>query len=261
MKRIIALLTLLVIVVSSLPSCKNPAVGYVDADVDYNFSGCTENALYTTVIAISENYSDYKGKTVAISGKYSYVYDFKESTCVQDIIIATDPTNCCDAYLEIEFADGVSAIPGAFSTFIGRFTDDTRMLVTEVVSFTELSTTYDVDARSISASDLKTLIDTYGSNHKTSELNGKKVLLFGHHVINTVESSGIRYKYLAGYDGNGKTTWSIELDKLAEGVTLPVQNGNYLNPCIVTGTLSFYTEGSTTYASIDVDTIARVYPK
>ena len=251
---------LLLTVTAVLPSCSKP-FGYVDADVDYNFSGSTENALYTTVIAISENYSDYKGKTVAISGKYSYVYDFKESSCVQDIIIATDPTNCCDAYLEIEFADGVSAIPGAFSTFIGRFLDNKRMLVTEVVSYSDLSAVYDVDARTMSASSLKALIDTYGSNHKTSELNGKKVLLFGHHVVKTVEASGIRYKYLAGYDGVSSTTWSIELDKLAEGVTLPVQNGNYLNPCMVTGTLSFYTEGSTTYASIDVDTIVRVYPK
>ena len=251
---------LLLILAVSLPSCSKP-MGYVDADVDFNFSGCTENALYTTVIAIGENYSDYKGKTVAISGKYSYIYDFKESSCVQDIIIATDPTNCCDAYLEIEFADGVSAVPGAFSTFIGKFLDNKRMLVTEVVSYSNLTAVYDVDARTMSASSLKALIDTYKSNHKTSELNGKKVLLFGHHVVKTVESSGIRYKYLAGYDGVSSTTWSIELDKLAGGVTLPVQNGNYLNPCMVTGTLSFYTEGSTTYASIDVDTIVRVFPK
>lgn len=260
MKKIISLFILLFVIISSFSACSKPE-GYVNADVDYNFSGCTENALYTTVIAISENYSDYNGKTVAISGKFSYLYDFKESKCVESIIIATDPTNCCDAYLTIDFAEGISAVPGAFSTFIGRFVDGKRMLVTEVVSTAGTASVYDVDARSLSAADLKTLIDNYGKNHKTSDLNGKKVLLFGHHVVKLIEASGIRYKYLAGYDGNGKTTWSIELDKLADGVTLPIQNGNYLNPCVVTGTLSFYTEGSTTYASIDVDTIARVYPK
>lgn len=260
MKKIISIFTFFVMIISSFSACANPE-GYVDADVDYNFSGYTEDALYTTVIAISENYSDYNGKTAAISGKYSYIYDFKESKCVENIIIATDPTNCCDAYLTIEFAEGVSAVPGAFSTFIGKFVDGKRMLVTDVISSVGAVQTYDVDARSLSATDLKALIDDYGKNHKTSELNGKKVLLFGHHVVKLVEASGIRYKYLAGYDGNGKTTWSIELDKLAEGVTLPIQNGNYLNPCVVTGTLSFYNEGSKTYASIDVDTITRVYPK
>ncbi len=260
MKKIISIFILLIVITSSFSACSKPH-GYVNADVDYNFSGCTENALYTTVIAISENYSDYNGKTVAISGKYSYLYNFKESTCVEEIIIATDPANCCDAYLTIDFAEGVSAVPGAFSTFIGKFTDGKRMLVTEVVSYAGAVPKYDIDARTLSATNLKDLIDEYDENHKESELNGKKVLLFGHHTTQLVETSGIRYKYLAGYDGNGKTTWSIELDKLAEGVTLPIQNGNYLNPCVVTGTLSFYTEGSRTYASIDVDSIARVYPK
>ena len=262
MKKAAIILTLFIMILTSAFSCDKPkSKGYIDADVDYNFSGYSDDALYTTVCAINENYSDYKGKSVAISGKYSYIYDFKESTCVQEIIIATDPTNCCDAYLEIELSEGVSATPGAFTTFIGRFTDNKRMLVTEVINYTPTVSSYDVDARTLPAAELKTIIDNYGKDHKESELNGKKVVLFGHHVVKLVEASGIRYKYLAGYDGNGRTTWSIELDKLADGISLPVQNGNYLNPCVVTGTLSFYTEGTATYASIDVESISRVFPK
>lgn len=258
MKRTVTIFILITAMLFSLVSCDENGEGYIDAEVDYNFSGCSEEELYTTVIAIKNNYSSYKGKTVAISGKYSYIYDFKTATCVSDIIIATDPTNCCDDYLKIEFADGVSAVPGAFTTFIGTFTDRQSILVTETVNHTTV-TSYDVDARSLSASEINSLITKYGAEHISSELNGKKILLFGHHTTKTVEQSGIRYKYLLGYDGDGKLTWQIELDKLADGVSLPIQNGSYLNPCIVTGTLSFYTEGSETYASIDVETITRVY--
>lgn len=255
---------LIIMTLVSFVSCDEAdhGYGYVDADVDFNFSGCSEEELYSTALAIANNYNDYNGKTVAISGKYSYIYDFKKAECVSDIIIASDPTNCCDTYLEIELAKGVSAVPGAFTTFIGRFIDDTKIFVTETVNFTAPSV-YDIDARQLSVSEINQTITDYRSNCTTSELNGKKVMLFGHHKIQTVESTGMRYKWIVGINGD-YYSWSIELDEIADGISLPVQNGNYLNPVVITGTLSFYTEtqseGTATYACINVETIARVYP-
>ncbi len=263
MKKRIMLFMLIAAMLFSAVACEEHGYGYVDVDVDYNFSGCTEDVLYTTLLAISNNYEDYKGKTVAISGKYSYLYDFEKSEFVSDVIIAMDPTNCCDTYFEIQFAEGISAVPGAFTTFIGTFMDSECILVTETVNYTE-SSKYDIDARLMSASDIKQTITDYNSNCTTSDLNGKKVMLVGHHTIYNVDETGMRYKYLTGLD-NYYEAWSIELGEIAEGLSLPVQNGNYLNPVVITGTLSFYTEnqsgGPATYACINVETIARVYPK
>ena len=229
---------------------KNPPK--LDVDVDCNFTGLSTNEIYGTVSAIMSNPDDYKGKTVAITAQYSTVYNFSQNSCVSHVIIALDPTNCCDAYYEIRTADGIYPELGETASFIGTFNEGGYIEVSETIRYTDGSPSYDVDALTMSASELETLIKTYNSSYKTSELYGKTVRIIGHHSVNDI------YKFLAGLTGEGKVTWSIELiTPDGDNMSLPMPSGNTVNPVEIVGVFSYYAEGDKTYACIEVTSFSK----
>ena len=224
----------------------------LDVDVDCNFTGLSTNEIYGTVSAIMNNPSDYTGKTVAITAQYSTVYNFSKNSCLSHIIIALDPTNCCDAYYEIRTNDGVYPQLGEIASFIGTFNADGYIEVSEVIRYSDSAPTYDVDALTMSASELEALIKTYSVNYKTSELYGKTVRIIGHHSVNDI------YKFLAGLDGDGRVTWSIELvTPEDDNMSLPMPSGNVVNPVEIVGVFSYYAEGDSTYACIEVKSFSK----
>ena len=198
------------------------------------------------------NPDDYTGKSVAITAQYSTVYNFSSNTCNTPIIIALDPTNCCDAYYEIRTADGILYPEyGETATFIGTFNAGGYIDVTEIKRYTEMSEKYDFDALNMSADELKNAITDYTKNYKNSELNGKTVRIIGHHFVNDV------YKFLSGLDGDGRVTWNIELTTPNENTVLPMPNGNVVNPVEIVGVFSYYSEGESTYACIEVTSVSK----
>ena len=107
MKKLLSLILILSALLGTLTSCEGSKYPpRLDVDVDCNFTGLSTSEIYGTVSAIMNNPSDYTGKTVAITAQYSTVYNFSQNSCMSHVIIALDPTNCCDAYYEIRTADG-----------------------------------------------------------------------------------------------------------------------------------------------------------
>lgn len=262
MKRIIALaLTLICVLIPSFTACDSDTET-LDIDVDCNFTGLSTNELYGTVSAMMTNPSDLAGKTVGITAQYSTVYNYTENKCETPIIIALDPTNCCDAYCEVRIPDGSAPELGETATFVGTFKTEKHddgyeygyIDVSKVIRDKKTSEKYDIDAVTMTADELKSMISTYGKNYKTSELNGKTVRIFGHY---TSENG---YDYLCGLldSGNGscKATYTIEL-LVPEDITLPTSSSNYINTVEITGTFSYYTEGNTTYACINVTSASK----
>lgn len=252
MKKILSLLLILCTVLCALPSCGDGGnLPKLDADVDCNFTGLSTNEIYGTVAAIMNNPKDYEGKSVAITAQYSTVYNFSENRCQTPIIIALDPTNCCDAYYEIRTADGIYPELGETASFIGTFNAGGYIDVTEIIRYTDGAPTYDFDAITMTVGELKAAIDNYCLTYKTSELNGKTVRIIGHHSVNG------DYKFLSGLDGSGKVTWNIELTVPNDDTVLPMPTGNVVNPVEIIGVFSYYTEGEHTYACIEVKDVSK----
>lgn len=246
MKKLISLALILSTVLFSLIACKNDGkLPKVDVDVDCNFTGLSTNEIYGTVSAIMNNPDDYAGKSVAITAQYSTVYNFSENSCQTPVIIALDPTNCCDAYYEIRKSDGVYPEIGEIASFIGKFDPNGYIEVTEIIRYTENAPKYDLDAVTLTAAELRSVINDYNKNYETSELSGKTVRIIGHHAING------EYLYLHGLDGSGRITFGIELTN-PNNVSLPMPSGNVVNPVEITRVFTYYTEGDKTYACIEV---------
>lgn len=260
MKRIIALtLTLLCVFIPSFTACDSGTEG-LDLDVDCNFTGLSTSELYGTVSAMMTNPADLAGKTVGITAQYSTVYNYTENKCETPIIIALDPTNCCDAYCEVRLPDGSTPELGETATFVGTFKTEKRggseygyIDVSEVMRDKKTSEKYDIDAVTMTADELNSMITAYGTNYKTSELNRKTVRIFGHYTVN---EGG--YNFLCGLkeaeNGSCKTTYGIEL-LVPEGITLPTSTG--VNTVEITGTFSYYTEGTSTFACINVTSASK----
>ena len=252
MKKISSLVLIICVLFCSLCSCsKDGVLPRLDVDVDCNFTGLNNNEIYGTVAAIMSNPDDYTDKTVAITAQFSTVYNFSKNLCQTPVIIALDPTNCCDAYYEIRTADGLYPEIGETASFIGKFNSDGYIEVTEIVRYTENTAAYDVDATTMTAAELKSVIDAYTVNYSSSELNGKTVRIIGHHSVND------QYKFLSGLDGTGKVTWTIELTLQNDGITLPMPSGNVVNPVEIEGVFSYYEEDGYTYACIEVTSVSK----
>lgn len=252
MKKLIAIALVLSTVLCTMTACKKEGGSQrLDVDVDCNFTGLSTNEIYGTVAAIMNNPDDYTGKSVAITAQYSTIYNFSQNTCQTPIIIALDPTNCCDAYYEIRTADGKYPEIGEIASFIGTFNADGYIDVSETIRYTALTEVPDLDATSITADELKATITEYNKSYKVSELNGKTVKIIGHHSVNG------EYKFLSGLDGSGRVTWSIELTVPSADTVLPMPSGNVVNPVEITGVFSCYEEGENTYACIEVRSVSK----
>lgn len=222
----------------------------LDVNVDCNFTGLSTNEIYGTVLAIMNDPDDYAGKSVAITAQYSTVYNFSENTCQTPVILALDPTNCCDAYYEIRKTDGIYPEIGETASFIGTFNPEGYIDVTEIVRYTALTPIYDFDALTMTVSELNGAINDYTKNYKTSELNGKTVRIIGHHATTD------EYLFLCGLDSSGRPTFRIELTN-PNDVPLPMPSGNVVNPVEVTGVFTYYAEGDNTYACIEVTSASK----
>lgn len=264
MKRIIALaLTLMCVLIPSFTACDSDTET-LDIDVDCNFTGLSTSELYGTVSAMMTNPADLAGKTVGITAQYSTVYNYTENKCETPIIIALDPTNCCDAYCEVRIPDGSAPELGETATFVGTFKTEKHddgyeygyIDVSKVIRDKKTSEKYDIDAVTLTADELKSMISTYGKNYKTSELNGKTVRIFGHYQLS---KDGYDSLYILK-ESNGSFYMMDDLCiKLIvpEGITLPTSSSNYINTVEITGTFSYYTEGNTTYACINVTSASK----
>lgn len=250
MKKVLLSIIAVVLILSTLISCESPNQR-LDIDVDHNFTGLGTNDLYGTILGISSNPNDYMGKTVAITANVSCVYSFDTHRIISTVIFALDPTNCCDAYYEIVKEDGIYPNFGTSATIVGTFGSN-YITANEIRANEDAYKKADIDTLAMSKDEVLSFIKDYYENHKTSDAKGKTISVIGHYTRRD------QYLYLIGVDTEGNTTWQIELGKIAEGVNLPVQNGNYLNPVHITGTLSYYTEGTRTYACIDVLTAQKV---
>lgn len=252
MKKITSLILLLCLLFCTLPSCGDgEKLPKLDVDVDCNFTGLSTNEIYGTVAEIMSNPDDYADKTVAITAQFSTVYNFSKNLCQTPIIIALDPTNCCDAYYEIRTADGVYPEIGETASFVGKFNAAGYIEVTEVIRYTENAPSYHLDAVTLTTGELKQTIEDYNRSYKISELNGKTVRIIGHHSVND------QYKFLSGLDESGRVTWSIEITTPDDSIVLPMPSGNVVNPVEIVGVFSYYEEGEQTYACIEVTSVSK----
>ena len=242
MKKIIALFLTALLLALTLISC--------DDSGKLDFTGLNNDELFGTLSAISVNPEDYIGREVKISANVSVIYSFGQNRVLSNVLIALDPTNCCDAYYEIRTQDGKYPGIGAEATVNGVFADG-YIDVSELITDNETPAP-DIDTLSMSPDEVTSFITDYADHHLTSDERNKTICIVGHYTM--VEG----YRYLLGLTNEGKPTWEIELGEIADGIALPVQNGNYINPVYIYGTLSYYTEDTNTYACINVSSAQKV---
>ena len=242
MKKAITLFLTAVLLTLSLLSCDDS--GRLD------FTGLDNEELYGTLSAIAANPGDYTGREVRISANTSVVYSFTQNKVLSNVQIAHDPNKCSDAYSKIITHDGTYTGIGATAVIDGIFGDGyidvTGLKVNSSLPAPAL------DTLGMDPSELNEYITAYTKDHLTSAEKGKTIALVGHYTM----VNG--YRYLMGLNGQGEPTWTIELGEVADGIKLPVQNGNYINPVYIYGELSYYTEGTNTYACINVTAAQKV---
>lgn len=255
MKKIIIILTA-ALLLCTLSSCdKASSADSPKSDID--LSGVDSdftiiNNPYETLLSFMANPQDYQGKTVAVNAISSVVYNFDKNRIDRHIMLGLDPTGCCNALYEIRTDDGKYPVIGANTTFVGDFTSNGYIQLTDFASADGQETQYDIDALSMSASELNSFITKYGEQQSNSEYFQQKIRIFGH----VAESGG--YKYLLGLDAKGYQTWIIELYEPTGSLSFPVVSGNLVNPAEIIGTLSVYYENGTPYACITVERISKV---
>lgn len=242
MKKAVTIFLAAILLTLSLISC--------DDSGKLNFTGLNNEELFGTLSAIAANPGDYTGREVKISANVSVMFNFGENKIMSNVLIALDPTNCCDAYYKIVTKDGQYPSIGSKALIDGVFADG-------YIDVTDLSTESthpapEIDTLGMDASEMEKYITAYANDHLTSTEKGKTIALVGHYTM----VNG--YRYLMGLNSKGETTWVIELGELADGIRLPVQNGNYINPVYIYGELSYYTEGTNTYACINVTAAQKV---
>ena len=218
-------------------------------DVDIDFTVADDP--YNTILNFMNNPSDFQGKKIAIEAPSSVVYNFEQNKVTKHIMIGLDPTGCCNSYYEIRTADGSYPKNGVKTLFVGDFTSDGYISVSEY-SGSSSTAKYDIDTLNMSASELESFIFDYTQNYSSSPNATKTIRIFGHHQIYN------GYKFLMGLTGEGAQRWIIELYDPTGSLSFPVASGNLVNPVEIIGTLSFYVEGENTYACITVKEVNKV---
>lgn len=242
MKKAVTLFLAAILLTLSLISCDDS--GRLD------FTGLNNEELFGTLSAISANPGDYTGREVRISANVSIVFSFGQNKAISNILIALDPTNCCDAYYKIITQDGNYPSIGSSALIDGTFADG--YIDVSKLTYNSAHNAPDINTIGMDATELTEYINAYTRDHLSSAEKGKTIGIVGHYTM----VNG--YRYLMGLDSKGEATWVIELGKIADGIRLPVQNGNYINPVYIYGELSYYTEGTNTYACINVSAAQKV---
>ena len=218
-------------------------------DVDIDFTVADDP--YNTILNFMNNPSDFQGKKIAIEAQSSVVYNFAQNKVTKHIMLGLDPTGCCNSFYEIRTADGSYPKNGVKTLFVGDFTSDGYISVSEY-SGSSSTAKYDIDTLNMSASELESFIFDYTQNYSSSPNATKTIRIFGHHQIYN------GYKFLMGLTGEGAQRWIIELYDPTGSLSFPVTSGNLVNPVEIIGTLSFYVEGENTYACITVKEVNKV---
>ncbi len=251
MKKTIIMMLTAALLLCALVSCDSESSSGIDlSGVDSDFT--IINNPYETLLSFMTNPQDYQGKTIAVNAISSVVYNFDKNRVDQHIMLGLDPTGCCNALYEIRADDGKYPNIGADTTFVGNFTSDGYIHITDFETADTAERQYDIDALSMNASELNSFIAKYIEQQSESQYFEQKIRIFGH----VAEASG--YKYLLGLDSNGYQTWIIELYDPTGSLSFPVVSGNLVNPAEIIGTLSVYCEDGTPYACITVEHISKV---
>lgn len=252
MKKIIIVMLTAAMLLCSFASCdKAPSADGIDlSGVDSDFT--IINNPYETLLSFMTNPKDYQGKTIAVNAISSVVYNFEKNRIDKHIMLGLDPTGCCNALYEIRTDDGNYPNIGSDTTFVGKFTSDGYIQLTDYKAKDTDDRSYDIDALSMSTADLKSLVSEHNEQKSNSKYFEQKIRIFGHVTV----SSG--YRYLLGLDANGRQTWAIELYDPTGSLTFPTVSGNLVNPAEIIGTLSIYMENGIPYACIQVECVSKV---
>lgn len=244
MKRLI-LIALSLIFAISLCSCTR-------IEFEYDIDLTEEKNLYDVLADYISHPEKCKDKNVKLRAECTVVYNFSENKIARHSIIVRDNDSDMRALYEIRAKDGKYPKTGTVALLGGKFTDG-YIEIREFIKADFSKSSFDVDALSMSASELKDFLSEFNEKCNESENFGKSIKIYGN--INIFDK---KYAYLNGFDENGSRTWTVELTPKDASVKLPTSNTKQLNAYEIIGTLEMYMEDHIAYPCIKVSEIKAI---